>query len=116
MSLPPIEIPEAEIVELANRREGAAPKLRVVRSKVCFCTFVIDEKTRTVTCPRCARTWEPFEALLRLSRDWTNYDANRLVLKHEVKRLEATRERLRSDIQNLKAQAKRIEKKGTTAT
>jgi hypothetical protein len=116
MILPPVEIPEAEIVELANRRAGAEPKLRVVRSKSCFCTFTIDEHARAITCPRCGRTWEPFEALLRLSRDWTNYDANRRALKHEVKDLEERRERLRSDIQNLKAQAKRIEKKGPAVT
>lgn len=101
-----VQIPECEVIALDNHR-GAEPKLRVVRSRGCMCSFTSDEKTRTVTCPRCGKVWDAFDAMMFLARDWTNYDANRQALKREVSDLVALKDRLRQDVQNLKAQAKR---------
>lgn len=98
---------DAEIIELP-KREGVEPKLRVVRASYCICSLTIDEKERAVHCKRCGKLWDPVQALLFLARNWTTYASNRDALRAEVKRLEERRERLRKDIQNAKAQTKRL--------
>lgn len=97
-----------KVVDIASRRKsGPAPALTVVRKPSCFCAFSLDEKTRTVSCKRCERSWDAFEALLYVARNWTNYAANLAALKHAVARHQQERDQLRKDIHNLKAQAKR---------
>jgi len=106
-----IELPDAEVIDL-RPREGVEPKMRVKRASACFCSLELDEKERTVTCPRCGRRWEPFAALLMLSRAWTSYACNRDALRHEVRKLVEQRDRLRQDVANLKAQARRVRGEG----
>lgn len=105
---PSFELPDAEVIELANHRVGAEPMLRVLRASACFCVFMADEQTRTVICRRCGRTWDAFDAMLYISRKWTIYEANRNALRGEVENLRAKREEIRRDIQNLKAQKRRL--------
>jgi hypothetical protein len=78
------------------------------RAASCFPhRFKLDGKTRTVTCMNCKRLFDAFEALMVVSRDWIHYEANRQALRGDVERLQEKRERLRKQVQSLKAMVKR---------
>lgn len=102
-----------EVVSLDGRRKkGPQPALTVLAPPSCYPHqfFFFDAKVRSVTCQRCARHFDPFEALLYIARHWTNYSANLGSLQAETKRLAGVKERLQKDIQNLKAQLRRAPK------
>lgn len=103
----------AEVIDFVAilKGGGVEPKMVVKRARnTCIsCSFVFDEKERTIECPKCGRQWEAFEALVRLARDWQNFALNRTALRSEVKRLNEDRERLRKDVANLKAAKRRAD-------
>ena len=76
-----------------------------------FCVthfFEYDPDARTVTCPRCDRFFDPFEAFDLLARDWKNYDWNHRNVRGEIAELRATRTKLARQVTNLKAQRRRL--------
>lgn len=84
------------------------PAIQATREPTCFPHQLrIDGKKRTVHCGRCGKEFTPFDALLYLSRDWVHYRANLTALQGDIKRLTETRERIRRQVKNLKATAKR---------
>jgi hypothetical protein len=104
----PEDLP-SNVVKLHHRERE--PKLMLVVEKarsVCHPHhFIINGVERTVRCDRCNTIFDPILALLDISRDWQNYRWNREDLKHQIERLTATREALRREVSNLKAQKKR---------
>lgn len=91
------------VVSLDERRKrGTKPLLEVIRTESCLCSFHIVEKTRTVTCERCGRTWDAFDALLYMARDFSRYEYNRNTLKREADRAEEEVLRLKKELQSLR--------------
>lgn len=108
----PDENDGAEIIDFSVFLKGEVdPKMRIKpRESGCIsCTFLFDEKARTVECPKCGRKWEPFDALAHLARTWRNFAINRDHLRHEVSRLKEIEDRLRKNITNLKAAKRRAD-------
>ena len=64
-----------------------------------------------MTCSRCGRQFDAFEALECLGREWSSYDINHRMLRHEIKDLTERREALRREVKNLQAQLRRLQAK-----
>lgn len=70
--------------------------------------FVFDEKARTVECSKCSRVFTPFDALMEVARDWDQLVRNRKFLQQQCKELGEQRDALKREVQNLKAQRRRL--------
>lgn len=88
-------------------REGQAPS--------CYPhAFRLHNETREVSCYKCGKAFLPFDALEYVSRDWDRYADNRTALKREVEALTVQRETLRREVQLVKAQLRRAQKRSDT--
>jgi hypothetical protein len=57
---------------------------------------------------KCNATFDPFAALADIARGWLHYSTNKRCLEDEIARLERTKDALRREIANLKAQRRRL--------
>lgn len=103
-----------KIIPIAPKLNRATkPMLEVVREEPCLCTFIVDKRTRTVRCPKCARVWDAFDALDRLASDFARYAANRDAIKREMNDLGERRDKLRKEINALKSKLRRAKENAT---
>jgi len=96
-----------------KRGEGDLPPAPVkkVKESAPFCSahmFEVDEERREVTCSRCERSFDAFEALGLLARDWSNYDWSHRSARHEIADLAKEREDIKKQVSNLKAQRRKL--------
>lgn len=96
-----------------KRGDGDLPMAPVRKAKVDapFCSahmFEIDEEHRVVTCSRCERSFDAFEALGLLARDWSHYDWSHRSARHEIADLTKEREAIKKQVSNLKAQRRKL--------
>lgn len=76
-----------------------------------FCTthlFVYDKDARTVSCSRCERQFDPFEAFEHLAQNWAHYDYNHRNARGEIAELQNERAKIAKQVSNLKAQRRRL--------
>src|SRR5581483_4149774 len=95
--VPPIEANPDNVVALPPERvDQPRPLLTLTPRPGCFPhTLVLGEKTHTVTCSRCDKALEPFEALLYIVRRWGQYALNLSSLRRECEALVTRRDALR---------------------
>lgn len=70
--------------------------------------FEYDRDERTVSCSRCGRNFDAFEAFESLAQRWSHYDYNHRNARAEIKSLEAERAKIAKQVTNLKAQRRRL--------
>jgi chorismate mutase len=88
-----------------------APMKRAAPTDRPFCTthfFEYDRDERTVSCPRCGRSFDAFEAFEHLARQWASYDFNHRNVRGEIAELQKERAKVAKQVTNLKAQRRRL--------
>lgn len=81
------------------------------RSSRAYCGnhfFEYDMDERSVSCTRCGRSFDAFEALDHLGRNWERYDFNHRNARREIADLEKEREAVAKQVKNLKARKSRL--------
>ncbi len=76
-----------------------------------FCVthfFEYDMDERVVSCVRCNRKFDAFEALDCLGREWANYDYTHRNARAEIADLKKQRDAIAKQVANLKAQRRRL--------
>lgn len=108
--------PPPSVISLEPRiKRQTRPLLDVVRTQPCMCSFRVDEKTRTVTCIRCGRAWDPFDALLYMARDFSRFHHNRDTLKREAEQSETELRRLKKEVQNVRRKLRAAQQRARPA-
>ena len=107
--------PNDNVVVLRFKRSKedlpTAPVKKGPRKDRPFCTthfFVYDRDERSVSCSRCERTFDAFEAFEHLAQQWSNYDYNHRDVRAEIEDLAAQRAKVAKQVANLKAQRRRL--------
>lgn len=70
--------------------------------------FEYDMDERSVSCARCGRNFDPFEALDHLGRQWASYDFTHRNVRGEIADLEKQRDAIAKQVRNLKARRRRL--------
>ncbi len=76
-----------------------------------FCVthfFEYDMDERSVSCVRCGRKFDAFEALDHLGRQWANYDFTHRDVRGEIAALKKQRDAVAKQVTNLKARRRRL--------
>lgn len=100
----------AIIIELPTARDRplmSYEQERPERDRCFVHAFVFNVDKRTVRCRNCTAMFEPFDALVEITREWAKYGRQLQAYDHEVKRLQDKQERLKREVNNLKAQRRR---------
>jgi hypothetical protein len=106
---PPAPPVGEDSISLADFQPGATPKLTLVPKPTCWCSVQLDVRTRVVTCVKCGRVFEVFEALLHIATFWRRFAQNRDAVRNETTRLREEKEALTREIKNLRAMKQRLE-------
>lgn len=109
--VPPID----NVVKLRTKRNpGDLPMVPVAKAprdpdeRSCFQhAFEYSRVARTVKCKLCGCAFEAFDALCYLSEHWERYDWAHRDVRREIAALDVEREKLKQQVKNLKAQARR---------
>lgn len=70
--------------------------------------FEYDMDERSVSCLKCGRKFDAFEALDHLGREWAAYDFNHRNVRGEIADLHKQRDKVAKQVTNLKAQRRRL--------
>lgn len=100
---------------VTDQAESITEPLLVEGERKPFCwphQFLLDGKTRVVTCRKCACEFLAFDALDYVAKNWKTYQANLDAMKSDNARLIEKRELLRKQVQSLKGMDKRLRADG----
>jgi hypothetical protein len=100
----------AIIIELPTARDRplmSYEQERPERDRCFVHAFVFNVDQRTVRCRNCKAQFEPFDALVEITREWAKYGRQLQAYAHEIKRLEDKQSNLMREVKNLKAQRRR---------
>ncbi len=104
------ENPGAIIIELPTARDKPLMSYEQERPDRERCgrhAFVFNVDKRTVRCRNCGATFEAFDALVEITRRWSDYRRQLQAYDNEVERLEEKQAQLKRAVHNLKAQRRR---------
>lgn len=100
----------AIIIELPTARDRPLMSYdqdRPARAGCFVHAFRLDIDKRIVRCRNCNAIFEPFDALVEITKEWAKYGRQLQAYDHEIKRLEEKQADLKRDVNNLKAQRRR---------